>query len=191
MEWIQRNPKRAVGLAALSVLVVIVLVWVLSGGSRGQDDKAMLGGPPLATPTATPTRHLTLAPMPSSTPSGSSLGIGGAGSSGAFNLEGFPGGSMYKNLPRHQVVLRVTSDAPIGTVGYVIPTSLKHSSGVVKNVGTRWSLTTPVYGKPDYARIWLQAGSRGYPITCVITVDGRETERRSTDGPYGQLICQG
>ena len=83
------------------------------------------------------------------------------------------------------------NEAPIGTVGYVMPTSLRHSSGTVKNVGLSWSLNSTVYGSPDYAQIYVQAGARGFPITCTVIVDGKVTERRSTEGPYGQMVCQG
>ena len=31
----------------------------------------------------------------------------------------------------------------------------------------------------------------GEPVTCVITINGKVTERRSTDGPYGRTMCQG
>ena len=72
-----------------------------------------------------------------------------------------------------------------------MPTSLRNQSGIDKNVGKSWHLTTTAYGDPDYAQIFLQAGARGYPITCVITIDGKVTERRATEGPYGQTMCQG
>ncbi|MET0767806.1 MAG: hypothetical protein ABWY50_09195 [Aeromicrobium sp.] len=104
---------------------------------------------------------------------------------------GLAGEGGTKGLPKHSVVLRMTSAAPIGVVGYVVPTSVDRSSGTAEGVGTSWSLSTTAYGDPDYAQLFAQAGPRGVPITCTITIDGRVTERRSTDGPYGQLFCQG
>ena len=61
----------------------------------------------------------------------------------------------------------------------------------MKNAGLSWSLNSTVYGSPDYAQVFLQSGARGYPITCTIIVDGHITEQRSTEGPYGQMVCQG
>ena len=191
MDWIRRNPKVAAGVSALAVLCVVVIVWGISGGSGSPSSQPTLGGPTLATPTATPSRLLDGMP----TPSGSGLSAlgagGGMGSSGTVKLPGLQGGTMSKNFPRHQLNLLVTSEGQIGTVGWFIPTSLRKSYGVAKDVKHEWDLSTVVYGDPDYARIWLQAGARGFPITCTITVDGVVTEHRSTEGPYGQLLCQG
>jgi hypothetical protein len=193
MEWVRSNPKRAAAVSAVAVLAVVALVWGMFGGSGASGDS--LGTAPLATPTATPGSSLTGMPTPSTgtaTPGGGMTVLpGGGASAGSFFLPGLPGGSMWRNLPRHRLVMHVTSEGPIGTVGWYIPTSLRKLSGVEKNVQHEWRLTTTVYGGPDYGRIWLQAGSRGYPITCTITVDGRVTEQRSTDGPYARLLCQG
>jgi hypothetical protein len=189
MEWIRQNPKSAVAVGVIAVLCVVILGWGVTGGSDSARSET-LGGPGLATPTATPDRSLAVLPTPS--PSTAVLGpraAGGAG--GAMNLPGLPGGSLFKNLPRHRLHLHVTSEGPIGTVGWFIPTSLRKLSGIDKNVGHVWDLETIVYGNPDYARVWLQAGGRGYPITCTITVDGAVTEQRATDGPYAKRMCQG
>ncbi len=111
----------------------------------------------------------------------------GAGGSGA----GLAGGGGVANQPSHTVTLSMTSEAPLGTVGYIIPTSLRDNYGVRKNVGRSFSVTTTAYGEPDYAQGFAQAGQRGFPVTCTITVDGRVTERQTTAGPYGALFCQG
>jgi hypothetical protein len=210
MEWIRRRPKVAAAAGGLAVLVVLTLVWLLARTPETKDDG------PIAYPSGLPTETATRAPLkelPSATASpttaaearratkkafdqfGQSLAAGGGlsagGGSGTLEMPGMQGGSVYKYLPKHRVTMRVTSEAPIGTIGYVVPTSLRNSSGVVKNVGTSWTLTTTAYGDPDYARLYMQAGARGFPVTCTITVDGKVTEKRSTEGPYGQLICQG
>lgn len=186
--------------------MALVLVWFLV---RDTDQPAPEPGVAVGLPT--PTGEPTVVDLPTPTASGEPTtaaevqraaqrafaefgrGLAGNGGAGAsqFNLPGIQGGSIYKYLPKHVVTMRVTSEAPIGTIGYVVPTSLRNSSGVVKNVQNSWSLTTTAYGDPDYAQLFMQAGARGFPITCTITVDGKVTERRSTEGPYGQMICQG
>lgn len=101
------------------------------------------------------------------------------------------GSSRLISLPKHELVVRVTSEADMFRVGYVVPTSLEKSYGVEYDVGRTWELRTVVYGKPKYARIYLQAGPYGIPVKCTITVDGKVLEQRDTEGPWGQLICQG
>jgi hypothetical protein len=208
MEWIRYHPKTAAAGAAVVTVLVIVLVTAMVHKSTPEDPAF---SSPL--PTTTPTAQLSALPTvtPSAKPTkkpGSSVekqfaqglqslqgkggGGGGAATGGSLQMPGLQGGSYYKYLPKHHIVLRATSRAPLGTIGYIMPTSLNESSGVVKNYkGTSWSISSTVYGSPDYAQIYLQAGSRGYPITCTITVDGHVTEQRSTEGPYGQLVCQG
>jgi hypothetical protein len=206
MEWMRYHPKVAAAAAAVVTLFVIVGVWKLAGG-KSHDQGPGAAYAPLPTATAAPLTKLpsaTTSATPTAKPTGSvekafagglkGLSTGGGGGSakgGTLQMPGLQGGSMYKYLPKHHITLRVTSQQPIGTVGYIMPTSLNESSGVRKNVGTAWSLNSIVYGDPDYAQIFVQAGARGYPVTCTITVDGRVTEHRSTEGPYGQLVCQG
>ncbi|HEX4191037.1 MAG TPA: hypothetical protein VHZ06_08590 [Marmoricola sp.] len=206
MEWIRNRPKVAAACGTLAIVVVVALAFTLAQGHGKAAQPSAFGtaGPPLPSYSSAPLPEL---PAPSATATtkaqteksiqstitklqGGGLGTTSLGK-GTLNAAGLQGGSVYKYLPKHQVVMRVVSDAPIGTVGYVVPTSLNHSSGIVKNVANSWSLTTTAYGNPDYAQIYLQAGSRGFPITCTITVDGKVTEQRSTQGPYGELICQG
>lgn len=200
MEWFRRRPKVAAASGVLAALLVLTLVWLLVRNT----DKPAPEEPGVASglPTAEPT--LAELPTPTADPSTAAevqaaaqrafaeFGRGlSSGQGGTFSMPGLAGGSIYQYLPKHTVTMRVTSEAPIGTIGYIVPTSLRNSSGVVKNVKTVWTLTTTAYGDPDYAQLFMQAGARGFPITCTITVDGKVTERRSTEGPYGQLICQG
>lgn len=98
---------------------------------------------------------------------------------------------MSRDVPPLDLRITVTSADPIGTVGWVIPMSKEKPSGQAGGVGRSWSLSTTVYGKPDYARVFLQAGPTGAPITCVISINSTVTERRATVGPYGALMCQG
>ncbi len=106
-------------------------------------------------------------------------------------LPGLSGSGGTRSLRPRVIRLTATSTEPIGVVGYFIPTSRDRSGGTAQGVGRSWSLTTRVYGSPDYAQMFLQAGPSGAAITCTITVDGKVTERRSSSGPYGQLFCQG
>lgn len=200
MEWIQHHPKTAGAVAAVISLLVIIGIWMVISPSDSSDTTAQ---PEPTLPTREPLKSLPKAKDKKKDKeanieqqvadglAGVTGGGGGAASGDALSLPGLSGGSLYKYLPKHSITLRVTSQAPIGTVGYVMPTSLKESSGVVKNAGTSWSISSTVYGNPDYAQIFVQAGARGFPITCTIVVDGAVTEQRSTEGPYGQMVCQG
>jgi hypothetical protein len=201
MEWIRYHPRTAATAAGVLTLLIIVVLWKAISPSSHTDAAPQTVLPAFVPPTSSPTPKAIASINPKGTstsftlPSGFTTipggGTGGSGSAGSFTLQGLQGGSVYKNMAKHSITLLVTSEAPIGTVGYVMPTSLRHQKGVVKHVGDYWTLSSFVYGDPDYAQIFLQAGQRGYPITCTITVDGHVTARRSTDGPYGQLICQG
>ncbi|MCX6396298.1 MAG: hypothetical protein NTV23_07425 [Propionibacteriales bacterium] len=206
MDWIRRRPQAAAVAGVVAVIAVLALVFLMvssSGGEAGTRSIGDLSGQPSSDPTL---GLPTVSPSATATPKTAAqlqaetkkqfdqLGQGFTGGnlgSGQLNAPGLQGGSSYQYLPKHQIVLTVTSEAPIGTVGYIVPTSLKQSSGIVKNVKNSWSLTTTAYGDPDYAQLYLQAGSRGFPITCTIRVDGKVVERRSSEGPYARMICQG
>ncbi len=201
MEWFRRRPKAAASAGVLAVLVTLTLIWLLVRDT----DKPVPEEPGVAIGLPSPSAGPTLKELP--TPStaaevqaaaqrafdlfGKGLSGSGGSTSSEFNIPGLQGGSIYQYLPKHVVTMRVTSEAPIGTIGYIVPTSLRNSSGVVKKVQNSWGLTTTAYGDPDYAQLFVYAGPRGFPITCTITVDGRVTERRTTEGPYAQMICQG
>lgn len=206
MDWIRRRPQTAAIAGVVAVLAVLTLVYLMvssSGGSPGSRAISDLDSQPSAEPTlglptvspsATPTTPSAADLQKATQKAFDQLGQGfssGGLQSGDLNMPGLQGGSVYQYLPKHRVVMTVTSSSPIGTVGYVVPTSLNESSGVVRNVRTRWSLTTTAYGDPDYAQLFMQADARGHEITCTITVDGRVTERQTTQGPYARLICQG
>lgn len=205
MEWIRRRPVVAGVAGAVAVLAVLVLVFVMTS-SKDKVPATSAFDPATAPPSSEPTLPvLTPTPTAPGTPSAASLNAAtqklfsktgkgfttGGLKSGSFSMPGLQGGSVYQYLPKHHVVMHVFSPAPIGTIGYIVPTSLHRSSGVVYHVGTGWSLGTTAYGDPDYAQLFMQSDSRGNPITCVITVDGRVTERQTTQGPYARLICQG
>lgn len=204
-DWMRARPKLTAALAGAVGLAVLALVFVLaSSGSKPSKEPADFGAPLPTVPTRDPVKLPTTSP--SASPSTAAqvqaaaqkafdqLGHGfssGGFAGGDLTLPGFQGGSIYQYLPKHHLTLSARSEAPIGTVGYLIPTSLRKSSGIVKKVQNSWGLSTTVYGDPDYAQIFVQAGARGYPIICTISVDGHVTEHRATEGPYGRMICQG
>lgn len=101
-----------------------------------------------------------------------------------------PPGLVVAALPRHRLVLTVTSPAPLPRIGYLVPTSPNRSYGDVRHPGgKRWTLATTVTGRPDYALVFIQADSRGDVITCTIAVDGVVRSRQSTSGPYARKVC--
>lgn len=100
------------------------------------------------------------------------------------------GGSV--SLPKHRLTIRWTSGNPLGLIAYIVPTSQEHNEGSwVERTRRELTISTTVYGRPDYAIAYVQAGGTGAPATCEIFVDGKRTARRTTQGPYGAVWCQG
>ena len=205
MEWIRYHPKTAGAIAGLLTLFVIVVVWIQISPSDPQEPDSF--GDPVVTATPTPEDPLTALPtgVPSSTASanggaggdvpslpgfGAVGGGGGKAQGGNFNVPGYQGGSLYKFAPKHRITLQVTGDYPIGTIGWALLYTDGPTSGTVKNAGRSWSMSRTVYGEPDYARLFFASGAQG-KVRCRITVDGKVTEERSTEGPYAQMMCQG
>lgn len=201
MKWIKKHPYPAVA-ALFGTLFVVLVIFVAATqfGSSGASPTASNKGEHRISTSGTGISDSSISDSTAEIPFATSKTIptspkSGQGGSVAFapgsELFGFSGRGGERHIPKHQLTVTVTSRAPLGFVGYHIPTSLRDSYGTAKNVGTSWSMTTTVYGSADYARLWAQAGYRGEPVTCTITVDGKVTERRSTQGPYGELFCQG
>jgi hypothetical protein len=189
MEWIQRNPKKTVGLSALAVLVVVILVWGMSGG--GSPDKSTLGGPPLATPTAMPSHRLTVLPTPSAVPSAVGEVVDGFPSGGLGSSSGIGGGGYDKSLPRHRVVITAGSPDGMLGVGWRIPLGDGPRSGTMKSPGRSFQHSTVTYGEPDYAQLYAYVGPNASKVWCTVLVDGRVTDHRIATGPWGQVFCQG
>jgi hypothetical protein len=191
MEWIQRNPKKAVALSALLVLCLIALVWALSGSGDDSSDSPTLGGPALATPTTTPSQHLTVLPTPSGIPTsvgGVMQGLDSSGN-GAFT-KSFGTGSS-KSLPKHHVVVKAVSDGQMMGVGWWIPFADGERKGGEKGPGRTFDHGDTTYGDADLARILAYGGPTSKTTSCMILVDGKVTERQTAKGPYGQVFCQG
>lgn len=189
MDLVRRHPLAvAAVVAALLVLVALVVPLPGSGGNENGSRADGAGGSdgnvvtrPSAKPSMTPAAK-------------TSDGTSGLVRPQAVRGEeppGLSGSGGVLNIRAHRITLSARSSDPIGVVGYNIPTSRDRPSGTARGVGRSWSLTTRVYGRPDYAQMFLQAGPSGASITCTITVDGKVTERRASSGPYGQLFCQG
>ncbi|MCX6400792.1 MAG: hypothetical protein NTX33_12805 [Propionibacteriales bacterium] len=179
----------AVALAVATIIVIVML-------RPGDDERAVDDGQPDARDDITsiePTPQATAKKKKKKATSETTEvpALPGANLAGLGAQPGISGDSDIFSLPKHTITIRLTAPQALGLVAYVIPTSTNHSQGSHVESGRTWSLTTTVYGNPDYAVVYLQAGAGGQPETCEITVDGRVTERRSTDGPYSTMWCQG
>lgn len=191
MEWIQRNQKKAVALAALAVLCLVVLGWGLSGGSGTPSADPTLDGPSLATPTTSPTDRLTVLPTPSAVPTsvkGVLQGLSATGT-GAFGTS-FGSGSS-KSLPRHHIVLAARSDGDMMAVGWWIPLADGQRQAGKTDPGREFEHADYTYGDADLGRILAYGGPTSRKTSCTVTVDGKVTEHQSARGPYAQVFCQG
>ena len=190
MDLITRHPYATA--AVLGVVAVAIALLVPVGGSGDGDDDRPAARPSVHGPSLGPER-VSRSDDEKDEDAGSDA-EGGAVSMGPATLPepaGLAGEGRSIDTRYLSVTMTVTSSQPIGVVGYQVPTSPDHPSGIARNVGRSWSLTAKAYGKPDYAQLFLQAGPTGAPVTCTISVDGKVTERRTSSGPYAQMLCQG
>ncbi len=179
---------------ALGVVLLVAAAGIIvvtgPGGGTGGDDRSAQG--PKADDLTSADRPGDNKPVDDGAEpmAGSFPGDPGDGDTFFGTPSGLAGQGYNLNTPSRAITLTVTSSRPIGTVGYIIPTSPDRSYGVAKNLGTSWSLTTRVYGKPGYARLFVQSGPTGAAVTCSISVAGGPSDSRSTSGPYSQAMCQ-
>lgn len=189
MEWIQRNPRKAVALAALIVVGVLGIIWASSGGDDSPESET-LGGPALATPTATPSQRLTVLPTPSAVPTSIGDVLAGLDSSaGAFGTN--PGSGTSKSLPKHRVVVKAVSDGQIMAVGWWIPFANGERTGGEVPKSKTFSHGDTTYGSSDLARILAYGGPESRHTSCMVLVDGKVTEKQTAEGPYAEVFCQG
>lgn len=189
MDLVRRHPLGVA--AAVAALLVLVALVVPLPGSHGDG--------PGGSGAAGAGRQTTAVPTPTTSPSMTAAAGSADGPSGlvrppamrAQEPAGLSGSGGVLSIRARRITLAARSSEPIGVVGYNIPTSRERPSGTAKGVGRSWTLSTRVYGRPDYAQMFMQAGPSGASITCTITVDGKVTEQRTSSGPYGQLFCQG
>jgi hypothetical protein len=190
MEWIQRNPKKAIGLSALAVLVVVILVWGMSG-SGSPSGEPTLGGPSLATPTATPTHVLSALPTPSAVPTSTTDVMQALNAAGSSEDQVFGAGGSSHGLTPHHVVIAAQSDGPLMAVGWWIPFADGERKGSDTSGSKTFSHADRTYGDNDLARILAYGGPNSKRTWCTITVDGKVTERQEAKGPYAEVFCQG
>lgn len=196
-----RKPGRAeLLIAAGAILGLVALFLAFTGGGDGADPVAngpvAKAGTGHGADTGNRSDHSRKRGPKSPTakkadPLAGPKGLPPVGGQFGHGFPGLPGGSLSASLPAIHITLSLDSAAPIGGLGYQVPTSRDNPQGIVHGVGNHWSMTTTGYGRPDYARIFFTAGPSGTPITCTIRINGRVTEHRSTKGPYGQMMCQG
>lgn len=91
----------------------------------------------------------------------------------------------------HRVVVEVYSSAPVGEVGYFVPTGTTHTYGTARPAGDRWQISQQALGSGYLAAVFVQAGGGGTPITCRVIVDGKVTSHSTTSGAYGRTVCLG
>ncbi len=185
MSWLSRNPLAVMALIVVAVILVVLFVPLPNAG-----DHADAGVGPAPTLSPRPEPEFTKAAEGRSR----EQVVGERPQGSTMTFEGQPGllGEGASSSTRvRDVRLAVTSDEPVWVLGYLVPTSPDRSNGTVRKPGASWSMSTKVYGRPDYAQIFAQAGPRATRISCTVTVDGRVTERRTATGPYAQLFCQG
>ncbi len=184
-----RHPLVVIAAALGAVVLVVALALV----GLGEGDAGGARATPTATPSPTPSAvdGVDAQTDEASTGTGTGRGQGGAPSSFGGGPVGLAGEGASLSTQTRRLTMSATSDEPILVLGYQVPTSNDAVFGRVKSPGRSWSRSTTVYGPPDYAQIFLQAGPRATTISCTVTVDGRVTDRRTATGPYAQLFCQG
>lgn len=144
------------------------------------------------TPSATPaTEKARKKPRATASPTVDPAAVEGLGLPAGVQPPGLGGSGTGKSLPRAKLTVRITSDQPVHHVSYIIPTSDREQYGKDTNAGRTWTYQTTVWGRPDYAAVFVRGLYPGVKVTCVITVNGRETERRTIIGPYSAMWCQG
>jgi hypothetical protein len=177
----RRHAGRLTVIAVLAALLVCIGLFVRAYRNAGPE-----GVPEADAPTPVPTPVPTVQPAVGGPP----VVVGSAAPDVTLSPGGY-GGFTFGTVPSHRLVMSATSTAPIGTVGYLAPTSADHSYGSAEHVGRHWTVTTRVLGKPQYAAVFVQAGASGAPITCTVSVDGKVVSRRTTSGAYGREVCVG
>ena len=189
MEWIQRNRKKAAGLAGLVVVVVLVLVW---GASRSGSPKqpATLGGPGLATPTATPGGLLTGLPDPSAVPTSQSGVLDALAAQGASVGSSSFGHGSVKSLTKHHVTIAAGSDGPLMAVGWWIPLADGQRKGSDTSHAKQFSHSDTTYGDGDWAQLLAFGSSTSKKTWCTITVDGKVVDHQEGQGPWVRVFCQ-
>jgi hypothetical protein len=176
---------RAAAIAAVSVLLVAIALFVHEYQVTGDSPAA---GAPI--PSAKQSHDVSNSPT-STAPTGgrkTTFVVPGGGATLTLAAQGGPG-LVIRGAPTHRLTMSVTSSKPIPRIGYFVPTSLDASTGDITHLGSSWSKTTLVTGRPDYAVLFVQADPSGTPQTCRIVIDGVVKSVKTTHGPYGRQVC--
>jgi hypothetical protein len=176
-----------IGLACLAVL----LIGLIASGFLSSPT------PSVAAPNDGPVNTSTAAPT-SPAPSKSAKKDGASSSNG---LVGNPAGILWHSFDNplnhlrgagvHDVVVTAHSSRPMAVVGYLIPTGLGSTYGMVKGHPRSWTIAEQALGRGYLAAIFIQTGKQGVPITCQVRVDGKVTNSETTSGSYGRAVCLG
>lgn len=191
MEWIQRNPKKAVALSALAVLCVLILVFGVFGGGSDSPKESTLDGPTLATPTSTPSERLTVLPTPSALPTTAGGLVNGVTGKSVGSAFGSTVGGAAKSLPKHHIVVAAQSNGNMMGVGWWIPFADGKRTGSDTTRPRTFSHADTTYGDADLGRILAYGGPESKMTSCTITVDGKVVIHKEAKGPYAQVFCQG
>jgi hypothetical protein len=195
VEVLRNNRRAALLIGAGLVLALVAALLLLHGSKAPERDKGVVGTTPGSTgggsvPLPKAEKHGKAASRARSNAAPATGGIGFSTSLAGLGTQGLPGGTLEKPLKEMHIRLSLSSDHPIGWLGWIVPTSKEAPVGKRTGVGRSWSMSTVGYGRPDYARLFFMSGPVG-SVTCTITVNGRVTEHRTTKGPYDQMMCQG
>jgi hypothetical protein len=182
----RRARRRKIVAAVLACALVAFVLWV-RWSSREEPAGALPAMPLPAEPTPTPTPTL-----PPGTPAPAAASRGDRPPAGFGQIStGLAGEGRSADIGEHRVVLRAWSRKPMAFTAWFVPTRPGAKRGGTRLPGRSWTMTTTAFGGPDYAQLYLQTDVTGEPVHCSITVDGRLTDRRTTKGPYGTIMCQG
>ncbi|AIY16381.1 hypothetical protein GUY44_20905 [Pimelobacter simplex] len=181
-------------IAVASVIVIVASFLFLRPGpsDRAIDSTPRADDSSSPTDAATPTKRPKGSTVdPTATGGADGAGLFGGHTSGLGVPPGLQGSGDYSQLPKHRLTIRMSTAGQLGQVAWIIPTSVENHEGTAIVRGGTWTLSTTVYGNPDYAVVFAQQGRVDQPVTCTITVDGRVSERRSTKGAYSAMWCEG
>ncbi|MBM0124165.1 hypothetical protein [Pimelobacter simplex] len=176
-----------------SVIILVIVgsfLFLRPGSPESAIDPDAGDGGEVSVPTDLPS---TAEPSASASASatGEATGLFGGHTGGLGVPPGLQGAGDYSQLPKHKLTVTMSTQGVLGTVAWIIPTSVENHEGTAVVRGGTWSLSTTVYGNPNYAVVFAQQGRVDQPVHCTITVDGRVTERRSTKGAYSAMWCEG
>lgn len=179
--------RRRRWLIAIALVALVVAAAALAA-SRSTPTPRSSTQYPTAGATPTTDGRLGVSTYSSNPTGGPSAGgvLGGAQSGFGTGLSGNGFGSAGTS---HKVVLHAWSTAPIPALGWWVPTA--KAVGRLLGKTSDWTQTFTAYGPPKYAQLYLATDYRGIKVHCSITVDGVVTASRTSNGPYGDIMCVG